>query len=172
MHNRIAMRYRPLRVTASRKLSRSHSPAIRGDCATTSRAAPQISNPLSYKVTPGSKRSCDDVSGLADESFGRHMSWPLWIWVRPAGDAAVQILAGGIIPPRHLAFVEHAPAHHHSPCGSESLAKFLLVFVGLSDGEPLHLAEGGQIEHPLLDKHAPIAQGVSCTSVGPRDVSV
>jgi len=21
------------------------------------------------------------------------MSWPLWIWVRPAGDAAVQILA-------------------------------------------------------------------------------
>jgi hypothetical protein len=52
-----------------------------------------VEGALSYKVTPGSKRSCDDVSGLADESFGRHMSWPLWIWVRPAGDAAVQILA-------------------------------------------------------------------------------
>jgi hypothetical protein len=52
-----------------------------------------VEDALSYKVTPGSKRSCDDVSGLADESFGRHMSWPLWIWVRPAGDAAVQILA-------------------------------------------------------------------------------
>ena len=54
-----------------------------------------VEGALSYKVTPGSKRSCDDVSGLADESFGRHMSWPLWIWVRPVGDAAVQILAAG-----------------------------------------------------------------------------
>src|SRR5215204_4277570 len=60
----------------------------------------------------------------------------------------------------------------HGPRGSEALAKLLIVFVGLSAAEALHLAEGGQIEHPLLDKHAPIAQGVSCTSVGPRDVSI
>jgi hypothetical protein len=79
---------------------------------------------------------------------------------------------GGVIAPRPLAFVEHSPAHHHSPRGSEALAKLLIVFVGLSAAEALHLAEGGQLEHPLLDKHAPIAQGVFCTSVGPRDVSI
>src|SRR5215208_5037626 len=79
---------------------------------------------------------------------------------------------GGIISPRPLSLVEHPPAHHHSPRGSESLAKFLVVCVGLSAAEALNLAEGGQIEHPLLDKHTPIAQRVSCPSVRPRDVSV
>jgi hypothetical protein len=77
-----------------------------------------------------------------------------------------------VISPWSLSFVEHPPAHHDSPRGSESLAKFLIVFVGLSAAETLDLAEGGQIEHPLLDTHAPIAQGVSCAGVGPRDVSV
>jgi hypothetical protein len=79
---------------------------------------------------------------------------------------------GGIIAPRPLAFVEHPPAHHDGPRGSEALAKFFIVFVGLSAAEALHLAEGGQIEHPLLDKHTPIAQRVSCPSVRPRDVSI
>src|SRR5215212_7092705 len=76
---------------------------------------------------------------------------------------------GRIIAPGLLSFVEHPPAHHDGSRGCESLTEFLVVRVSLATGEALDLAEGGQIEHPLLDEHAPIAQGVPRASVGARD---
>jgi hypothetical protein len=91
-----------------------------------------VEGALSYKVTPGSKRSCDDVSGLADESFGRHMSWPLWIWVRPAGDAAVQILAVWVVTSFSFSWYVANFANYNAVYGSLAGAIVLLLYFFIS----------------------------------------
>jgi hypothetical protein len=74
--------------------------------------------------------------------------------------------------PAHLAFLEHALAHHVGPGPGEHGPHERVVPVDVAAGHPHALPEAGQRAHPLMDPQAAVPEGVPGTPVRSRDEAV
>jgi len=67
---------------------------------------------------------------------------------------------GGGVRPADLTFVEHALAHHVGADAGGGLLEHLVVGVGMAVLKALALALALDVEHPPMDTHPTVAQGV------------